>query len=74
VAEHDGLTFAPVLVENLNAVLGYNLAHATLSLVVVVVLLGLIRIFIALPKAIGRQVRYRRVQGFAELPLAHVYF
>ena len=32
MAEHDGLTFAPVLIENLNAVLGYNLAHATLSL------------------------------------------
>src|SRR4029077_3139080 len=30
VTEHDGLTFAPILIENLNAVLGYNLAHATL--------------------------------------------
>ena len=32
VAEHDRLTRTPVLVENLNTVLGYNLAHATLSL------------------------------------------
>jgi len=35
MAEHDGLTFAAVLVENLNAVLGCNRAHATPSLAVV---------------------------------------
>ena len=32
MAEHDGLTFAPVLVENLNAVFGWNRAHTTTSL------------------------------------------
>ena len=36
MAEHDGLTFAPVLVEDLNAVLGCDRAHETLSLAVVV--------------------------------------
>src|ERR1700676_1416135 len=34
MAEHDGLTFTPVLVEDLNAVLGCNRAHVTPSLVV----------------------------------------
>src|SRR5262245_24034563 len=29
VAEHDGLTFAPVLVKDLNAVFGCNCAHGT---------------------------------------------
>ena len=32
MAEDDGLTFAPVLVENLNAVFGWNRAHMTTSL------------------------------------------
>lgn len=29
MAEHDGLTFAPVLVENLNAVFGFDHTHVT---------------------------------------------
>ena len=37
MAEHDGLTFAPVLVEDLNAVFGRNRAHVTSSLAAIVV-------------------------------------
>jgi hypothetical protein len=37
VAKHDGLTFAPVLVEDLNTVFGCNRAHVTPSLASVVV-------------------------------------
>ena len=34
MAEHDGLTFAPILIENLNAVLGRNSVHGFGSFVV----------------------------------------
>ena len=55
MAEDDGLTGAPVLVEDLDAVLGRDRAHATLSLVVVVVLLGLRAANSALSRQIGRE-------------------
>src|SRR6202011_4166336 len=40
MAEHDGLTSAPILVENLHAVLGCNRAHVTRSLTMFSVLGG----------------------------------
>src|SRR5260370_13324579 len=39
MAEHNGLTFAPVLVEDLDAVFGCNCTHVTHSLLVLLALL-----------------------------------